>query len=62
MNKEILMKEYEEIECWLKQHDYIGIKIATGRANKEDYLEEIEEMNKKASRLEEILKEYEQMN
>ena len=42
------------LEQWLRDHDYIGIKIATGRATVEEYAEEIEEMKRKAERINEI--------
>lgn len=45
----------EELETWLRNHDYIGIKIATGRATIEDYADVIAEMTEKADRLEQLL-------
>ena len=52
--KDKLLQEKEELEVWLKAHDYIGIKIATGRATVEEYATEIEEMKEKAERINEI--------
>ena len=52
--KNSLLTEKEEIESWLKNHDYIGTKIATGRATVEEYATEIEEMTEKANRINEI--------
>lgn len=49
-----LIKEKSDIEAWLSTHDYIGTKIATGRATVEEYATEIEEMEKKANRINEI--------
>lgn len=49
-----LIGEKADIEAWLSDHDYIGIKIATGRATVEEYADEIEEMKKKADRINEI--------
>lgn len=49
-----LKKELEECREWLSGHDYIGIKIATGRATVEDYAEEIAEMRRRAERINEI--------
>ena len=49
-----LLTEKEEIESWLKNHDYIGTKIATGRATVEEYATEIAEMTEKAERINEI--------
>lgn len=47
----------------LRDYDYIGVKIATGRATIEEYSKQIEEMNIWADRineLEELLSELEQ--
>ena len=52
-----LNKEYEELEVWMRQHDYIGVKIATGRATIEEYADVIAEMKEKANRINEIRKE-----
>ena len=52
--EELLEREKIELEAWLSAHDYIGIKIATGRATVEEYAEEIEEMKRKADRINEI--------
>ena len=49
-----LMKEKSDLEAWLSDHDYIGTKIATGRATVEEYATEIEEMTEKAERINEI--------
>ena len=43
-----------DLESWFNQHDYIGIKIATGRASVEEYAEIIEEMKVKANRINEL--------
>ena len=37
-----------ELETWFRNHDYIGVKIATGRATPEDYAEEITLMKQHA--------------
>lgn len=50
----LLEDEKRVLEQWLRDHDYIGIKIATGRATVEEYAEEIEEMKRKAERINEI--------
>ena len=52
-----LSKEYEELEVWMRQHDYVGVKIATGRATIEEYADVIAEMKEKANRINEIRKE-----
>ena len=49
-----LSAEKAELEAWLKEHDYIGVKIATGRATVEEYANEIAEMTEKANRINEI--------
>ena len=53
-NKQSLAQELSQCESRLKELDYIGTKIATGRATKEEYLTEIEEMNNLATRINEI--------
>lgn len=40
-----------ELEAWLDAHDYIGTKIITGRATREDYAAEIEIMSRYAEEL-----------
>ena len=52
--KDKLLQEKAGLEVWLKAHDYIGIKIATGRATVEEYATEIAEMKEKAERINEI--------
>lgn len=49
-----LENEKANIEYWLREHDYIGTKIATGRAIVEEYADEIAEMTTKANRINEI--------
>lgn len=49
-----LRKEKSELETWLSAHDYIGVKIATGRATIDDYADEIDLMTEKAERINEI--------
>ena len=49
-----LSSEKAKLEAWLSAHDYIGVKIATGRATISDYQEEIALMNIKANRINEI--------
>ena len=52
--RQSLLSEKADLEAWLKAHDYIGVKIATGRATISDYQEEIALMNIKANRINEI--------
>ena len=49
-----LIEEKVELEAWLSAHDYIGVKIATGRATVDDYADEIALMTEKAERINEI--------
>ncbi len=46
-----LQKEKSEASAWLSAHDYIGTKIATGRATIEEYATEIAEMTRLAERI-----------
>lgn len=43
-----------ELKAKLKNYDYIGVKIATGRATKEDYATEIAEMTAWAAEISEL--------
>lgn len=54
LRKENLAREKKTLETWLSSHDYIGTKIATGRATAGDYATEIAEMTAKANRINEI--------
>ena len=54
LRRQALQTEKAELELWLSAHDYIGVKIATGRATIEEYAIEIEEMTEKANRINEI--------
>lgn len=54
LRKQSLINEKSELESWLKEHDYIGVKIATGRATIEEYTDVIALMNIKAERINEI--------
>ena len=54
LRRQELQSEKAELEAWLKTHDYIGVKIATGRATVEEYATEITEMTAKAERINEI--------
>ena len=54
LRKQILKAEKAELESWLKEHDYIGTKIATGRATVEEYAGEITLMTEKANRINDI--------
>lgn len=54
LRKQELLNEKSELEQWLSNHDYIGVKIATKRATVEEYADVIEEMTVKANRINEI--------
>ena len=54
LRRQALQTEKAELEAWLKDHDYIGVKIATKRATVEEYANEIAEMTEKAERINEI--------
>ena len=54
LRRQALQSEKAELEAWLKDHDYIGVNIATGRATVEEYANEIAEMTEKANRINEI--------
>ena len=56
--KDKLLQEKAQLKTWLKEHDYIGTKIATGRATIEEYSDIIAEMNENAERINEIDKMY----
>lgn len=60
--KELLEREKAELEAWLKDHDYIGVKIATGRATIDEYATEIALMTEKAERINEIDRELNSIN
>lgn len=57
--KEALVQEKALLLDWLRKHDYVGTKIATGRASQEEYADVISEMTKKANRVDEINSELE---
>lgn len=54
LRRQALLSEKAELEQWLRNHDYVGTKIATGRASIEEYADIIAEMNEKANRINEI--------
>jgi len=51
---EAYQTELAEKEAWLASKDYIGVKIATGRATVDDYAAEIATMTEYAARVEEL--------
>ena len=62
LRKQALQTEKAELEAWLSAHDYIGTKIATGRATIDDYTDEIALMSEKANRINEIDRELNSIN
>lgn len=59
--KNNLENEKSALNGKLRSMDYIGVKIATGRATVEEYAEQIEKMKSYAQRINEIDKELEAM-
>lgn len=57
LRKMELENEKSELDQWLHDHDYIGVKIATGRATVEEYATEIALMTEKANRINAIEEE-----
>lgn len=60
--KEEIMSEINALDQLMQSQDYIGIKIAMGRATKEEYAEEIaqsEQWAQRKSELENMLKNIE---
>lgn len=62
LKRQALVEEKAQLETWLKDHDYIGTKIATGRATVEEYASEIALMTEKANRINEIDRELNSIN
>lgn len=56
LRSQSILSEKSDLERWLKEHDYVGVKIATGRGTIEEYSDVIAEMNEKAERINEINK------
>lgn len=54
LRRQEIETELSTLKGWLSAHDYIGIKIATGRASASDYADIIEEMKAKADRINEL--------
>lgn len=62
--REQIVAEIRGLDELMKQHDYIGIKIAMGRATKDEYADEIaqsEDWAAKKNELEKQLIEFEEM-
>lgn len=52
--KELVEPRIAELKQLLAGYDYIGIKIATGRATREEYAEEISQMTEWANEINEL--------
>lgn len=57
IRKDEIERELAGIKEWLRDHDYIGTKIATGRASAFDYAEVIAEMTAKADEVNKLEEE-----
>ena len=51
LRKSSIDSELATLRSWLTEHDYVGVKIATGRATVDDYKDIIAEMTVKADRI-----------
>ncbi len=58
---DLAYQELYEAESWLNKHDYIGVKIATGRATIEEYADQIAEMNIYANKVNEARERIKQL-
>lgn len=52
--KEYAIPRIAELNALLKDYDYIGTKIATGRGTREEYAKEIEQMTEWANEINEL--------
>ncbi len=62
MTREQIEAEIRGLDQLMKEKDYIGIKIAMGRATVEEYAEEIAESNSMAARKKELTAMLKQMD
>ncbi len=53
-DKKLARQEISRCKARLRELDYIGVKIATGRATIEEYAEQIAEMRQLADRINEL--------
>ncbi len=60
--KEQIEAEIRGLDQLIRANDYIGVKIAMGRATKEDYAEQIAESEKMAEKINELRAELEKMD
>jgi hypothetical protein len=62
MTREQIEAEIRAVDQLMKANDYIGTKIAMGRATKEEYAKEIAESEKLAERKNELVAMLENLN
>lgn len=62
MTREQIEAEIRAVDQLMKANDYIGTKIAMGRATKEEYAKEIAESEKLAERKNELAAMLENLN
>lgn len=62
MTREQIEAEIRAVDQLMKANDYIGTKIAMGRATKEEYAKEIAELEKLAERKNELAAMLENLN
>ena len=60
--REEILAEINGYEQLLKAQDYIGVKIAEGRATVADYAEEIAQADEWAAKIRELREELEEMD
>lgn len=59
--REEIESEIRGLEQLMKSHDYIGTKIAMGRATREEYAEQIAQSEEWAQRVDELRKELDEL-
>ena len=61
-SREEIEAEIRGLEQLMRSHDYIGTKIAMGRATREEYADEIAQSEEWAQRVDELRKELEELD
>ncbi len=62
MTREQIEAEIRALDALMREKDYIGIKIAMGRATVEEYAEEIAESDRMAAKKNELIAMLKQMD
>ena len=62
MTREQIEAEIRAMDALMREKDYIGIKIAMGRATVEEYAEEIAESDRMAAKKNELMAMLKQMD